>query len=893
MNQTMKNLNRFLMLAAALWITAGTAHAVERVVNGSFTANAANFKNTDATYGFVYCGAPGNPTSTGGVGTDTKGIKSWSMAGLGAGTNYFGSGGAATGLANKNYWGPTDCGNRTYALVENTAVASHLYQTITTLPVGFYKIQYDVACQKNYSANYNVVLTNSTATDNIYISGQNAASNSAFVTVTDYFGCAVSTARTIYLQNLTAGIYVCFANVSIQDALPPAPTVSNNTPINQGETVTLTASSPYTTTPTAFNWSGPAGSFSGNNVSFPNALPGWSGTYTCTVTVNGVTSLAAFTTVTVNASTSAITASSGANGTVGPDGVTNVSSGGSQTYTITAATGYHVADVLVDGSSVGAVTSYTFSSVTATHTISATFAINTYNITSSAGDNGSISPNGSTSVNYNGSQDYTITPDTGYHVADVQVDGGSVGAVTSYPFTSVTAAHTIAASFAINTYNITSSAGDNGSISPNGSTSVNYNGSQTYTITPDTGYHVADVLVDGGSVGAVTSYPFNIVTATHTIVASFAINTYNITSSAGDNGSISPDGSTSVNYNGSQTYTIAPSSSNYVIQDVLVDGTSNPGAVAAGSHTFTNVTANHAITATFAPVSTTITVTQTDHGTISPGTTTPPYGDNQTFNIAPETGYVLATLTVDGRSEEDLVTNYTFINVTEPHTITATFAINTYNITSSAGDNGSISPNGSTSVNYNGSLTYTITPSSSNYVIQDVLVDGTSNPGAVAAGSYTFTNVTATHTITATFHTLYQAWIIDNHYPPSTDASLLHYAFGTTNTGAITVIDEIHITLGQAPAMQITDGVVSAVFGRRTNDEGLTYTVEFCDDLGTWHPSTDTEHLQYDGPVTNPVVIAHEDDMDAVKVLFPTSIKVGTEYVKMAKTFLRIVVTTN
>ena len=43
---------------------------------------------------------------------------------------------------------------------------------------------------------------------------------------------------------------------------------------------------------------------------------------------------------------------------------------------------------------------------------------------------------------------FTITPDTGYHVADVLVDGASVGAVTSYPFTNVTANHTIAASFA-------------------------------------------------------------------------------------------------------------------------------------------------------------------------------------------------------------------------------------------------------------------------------------------------------------------------------------------------------------------------------------------------------------------------------------------------------------
>ena len=48
--------------------------------------------------------------------------------------------------------------------------------------------------------------------------------------------------------------------------------------------------------------------------------------------------------------------------------------GSGQTYTITPAAGYKVADVLVDGKSVGALTTYTFTNVTASHTISATFA---------------------------------------------------------------------------------------------------------------------------------------------------------------------------------------------------------------------------------------------------------------------------------------------------------------------------------------------------------------------------------------------------------------------------------------------------------------------------------------------------------------------------------------
>jgi hypothetical protein len=69
-----------------------------------------------------------------------------------------------------------------------------------------------------------------------------------------------------------------------------------------------------------------------------------------------------------------ITATAGAGGSISPSGSISVTSGNSKTYTITASSGYKISDVKVDGSSVGAVSSYTFSSVTSAHTISATFA---------------------------------------------------------------------------------------------------------------------------------------------------------------------------------------------------------------------------------------------------------------------------------------------------------------------------------------------------------------------------------------------------------------------------------------------------------------------------------------------------------------------------------------
>ena len=70
-------------------------------------------------------------------------------------------------------------------------------------------------------------------------------------------------------------------------------------------------------------------------------------------------------------------------------------------------------------------------------------------------------------------------------------------------------------------HTIKATAGTNGSISPSGWTSVRDGRGQTFTITPDKGYAVAKVLVDGKSVGAVKSYTFKNVTKDHTIEAIF------------------------------------------------------------------------------------------------------------------------------------------------------------------------------------------------------------------------------------------------------------------------------------------------------------------------------------------------------------------------------------
>jgi uncharacterized protein YjdB len=291
-----------------------------------------------------------------------------------------------------------------------------------------------------------------------------------------------------------------------------------------------------------------------------------------------------------------ITSSSGSNGTINPSGTVTVSQSTNYTYNIIANSGYQIANVLVDGLSVGPVTSYTFNNISANHTISATFSdLSTFTITSSAGTGGIIAPSGETTVNPGVSQTYIINPGNGYEISDVTVDGGSVGKVSTYTFNNIGGNHTIAATF-IPFHIITARAGENGTITPMDEVIVPQNGSRMFTFTPDAGFNIGEILVDGLPIlNPSSSYTFTNVTADHTINA-FFVPVFILTARAGENGTISPMDEVIVPLNGSQIFTITPDAG-FQIGEVLVDGL--PIDHPSSTYTFGNVTADHTINAFF------------------------------------------------------------------------------------------------------------------------------------------------------------------------------------------------------------------------------------------------------------------------------------------------------
>ncbi|MBK8167569.1 MAG: T9SS type A sorting domain-containing protein [bacterium] len=149
----------------------------------------------------------------------------------------------------------------------------------------------------------------------------------------------------------------------------------------------------------------------------------------------------------------------------------------------------------------------------------------TVTITASAGPHGVISPSGAVNVLRGTDASFTITPDAGYGVATLVIDGTNLAPATSHTFNNVTTDHTISVTFAAVSHTIVATAGANGSIEPSGAVSVADGSDQVFVMTPDPGYAIASLTVDGAAAPPQSTYVFDDVTADHTIAVSFALAT--------------------------------------------------------------------------------------------------------------------------------------------------------------------------------------------------------------------------------------------------------------------------------------------------------------------------------------------------------------------------------
>jgi len=119
-----------------------------------------------------------------------------------------------------------------------------------------------------------------------------------------------------------------------------------------------------------------------------------------------------------------------------------------KTFTFAPHEGYYLVDVIVDGDHLGSLSEYTFKNISTNHTIYAIFSTTkAYYIKTTVSKGGKISPSGLVPCDFSTFQTFTITPNNGYKIKDVKVDGVSVGAVSTYTFYNITSDHTIEAVF--------------------------------------------------------------------------------------------------------------------------------------------------------------------------------------------------------------------------------------------------------------------------------------------------------------------------------------------------------------------------------------------------------------------------------------------------------------
>lgn|GEM_PF-5205818 len=186
---------------------------------------------------------------------------------------------------------------------------------------------------------------------------------------------------------------------------------------------------------------------------------------------------------------------SGAGGSIEPSAIQRIEKNEKTSFTVMPDIGYKVDSISGCGGSFSN-NIYTTSPILAACTVSVTFSLNNYSVTTSADPNGTINPEVAV-VAHGSSANFTVTPNDGYRIDSVNGCGGllSNNIYTTGP---ILAACTVGATFSLDNYSVTASADSNGTISPE-VTIVAHGSSTNFTVTPDIGYRIGSISGCGGT----------------------------------------------------------------------------------------------------------------------------------------------------------------------------------------------------------------------------------------------------------------------------------------------------------------------------------------------------------------------------------------------------------
>ena len=456
-------------------------------------------------------------------------------------------------------------------------------------------------------------------------------------------------------------------------------------------------------------------------------------------------------TITVNPKTFTVAFVSGGNGTLTGTASQSVANGASASaVTAVASTGFHFVQWTGTGGFTSTDNPLTLTNVTADQTLTAIFAATSFTVTFASGGNGTLTGTTSQIVNSGASTSaVTAVPASGFQFVQWTGAGGFTSTDNPLTLANVTADQTLTASFAATSFAVTFASGGNGSLTGTASQTVN-SGASTSAVTavPDAGYHFVQWTGTGGFTRSDNPLTLTNVTAAQTITANFAVTTFTVNFAAGSNGTLTGTASQTVNSGASASaVTAVPATGYHFVQWTGTGGftsTSNP-------LTFANVTADQTLTASFAVTTFTVTFTAGSNGSLT-GTASQTVNSGaatSAVSAVPATGYHFVQWTGPG-SSTSTSNPITVSNVTASQTLTASFAINTFQVTGSVtGGNGTISCT-PTTVNSGSNAVCTVTPTAGYHLI--TLTDNSADKFSTVSGTtYTISNVTANHALVTTF----------------------------------------------------------------------------------------------------------------------------------------------
>ena len=209
------------------------------------------------------------------------------------------------------------------------------------------------------------------------------------------------------------------------------------------------------------------------------------------------------------------------NGLIATNGDDYLNCNESLTYIFTPYTGYKVKDVIINGQSVGAVSSYTFSNVNSDQTLCVIFEKIQYSINVICGENGSTDKTGTTQIEYGSSITVNISAHENFAIDTIKVNGVTVDITSALTLAEVTENCVIEVYFKQIRFGINTKCTSNGSVTP--SSEVDLGESIRVDFSAKPFCKVKDVKIDGVSMGAIDYYTFANVSSDHTVFVEYEI----------------------------------------------------------------------------------------------------------------------------------------------------------------------------------------------------------------------------------------------------------------------------------------------------------------------------------------------------------------------------------